>query len=43
MREDLRQKLEPRTVTGAGRIMFIQKLAERGIPVRVMVDQLYQD
>lgn len=37
MREDLRQKLEPRTVTGAGRIMVIQKLAEKGIPVRVMV------
>jgi DNA repair photolyase len=34
--EQLRQKLEPRTVTAAGRLAVIQKLAELGIPVRVM-------
>ncbi len=34
--EQLRQKLEPRTVTATGRLAVIQKLAEQGIPVRVM-------
>jgi DNA repair photolyase len=34
--EQLRQKLEPRTVTAAGRLAVIQKLTELGIPVRVM-------
>lgn len=35
--EDLRQKLEPRTVTAAGRLNVIKKLSEAGVPVRVMV------
>lgn len=34
--EQLRQKLEPRTITATGRLAVIQKLAENGIPVRVM-------
>lgn len=34
--EQLRQKLEPRTVTANGRLAVIQKLSELGIPVRVM-------
>jgi DNA repair photolyase len=37
LNEQLRQKLEPRTVTGTGRLGVIQKLSEKGIPVRVMV------
>lgn len=37
LNEALRQKLEPRTVTGMGRLAVIQKLSEKGIPVRVMV------
>lgn len=37
LNESLRQKLEPRTVTGMGRLAVIQKLSEKGIPVRVMV------
>nr|WP_294897753.1 PA0069 family radical SAM protein [uncultured Pedobacter sp.] len=37
LNEELRQKLEPRTVTGKGRIRVIEKLAEKNIPVRVMV------
>lgn len=36
LNEQLRQKLEPRTVTATGRLSVIQKLSERGIPVRVM-------
>src|SRR5476651_2214595 len=36
LNEQLRQKLEPRTVTASGRLAVIQKLAERGIGVRVM-------
>ncbi|MDN3550737.1 PA0069 family radical SAM protein [Mucilaginibacter aquaedulcis] len=36
LNEQLRQKLEPRTVTATGRLAVIQKLAEKGIPVRVM-------
>lgn len=34
--EQLRQKLEPRTITATGRLAVIQKLSERNIPVRVM-------
>lgn len=34
--EQLRQKLEPRTVTATGRLAVVQKLSEKGIPVRVM-------
>ncbi|MBK0383056.1 PA0069 family radical SAM protein [Pedobacter sp. SD-b] len=37
LNEELRQKLEPRTVTGKVRIKVIEKLAEKNIPVRVMV------
>ena len=36
LNEQLRQKLEPRTVTATGRLAVIQKLTEKGIPVRVM-------
>jgi DNA repair photolyase len=36
LNEQLRQKLEPRTVTASGRLGVIQKLTEKGIPVRVM-------
>jgi DNA repair photolyase len=36
LNEQLRQKLEPRTVTATGRLAVIQKLSEIGIPVRVM-------
>lgn len=36
LNEQLRQKLEPRTVTASGRLSVIQKLTEKGIPVRVM-------
>lgn len=34
--EQLRQKLEPRTVTSSGRLTVIEKLAAIGTPVRVM-------
>ena len=34
--EQLRQKLEPRTVTSTGRLTVIEKLAAIGTPVRVM-------
>jgi DNA repair photolyase len=37
LNEQLRQKLEPRTVTATGRLAVIQRLTENGIPVRVMV------
>ncbi|MEO5909989.1 MAG: PA0069 family radical SAM protein [Pelobium sp.] len=37
LNEELRLKLEPRTVTGKGRLKVIEKLAEKGIPIRVMV------
>ncbi|UKJ05780.1 PA0069 family radical SAM protein [Solitalea lacus] len=37
LNEKLRQVLEPRTVTGEGRIQIIKQLTERNIPVRVMV------
>jgi len=36
LNEQIRQKLEPRTVTASGRLNVIQKLSERGIAVRVM-------
>src|SRR6195952_732777 len=36
LNEQLRQKLEPRTVTATGRLGVIQKLTEIGVPVRVM-------
>ena len=36
LNEQLRQKLEPRTVTATGRLSVIQKLSENGIPVRLM-------
>ena len=36
LNEQLRQKLEPRTVTAGGRLGVIQKLTEIGVPVRVM-------
>ncbi|RZA03720.1 MAG: PA0069 family radical SAM protein [Sphingobacteriaceae bacterium] len=36
LNEQLRQKLEPRTVTANGRLGVIQKLSESGVPVRVM-------
>ena len=34
--EQLRQKLEPRTVTATGRLAVIEKLSQAGVPVRVM-------
>src|ERR1700709_1480768 len=34
--EQLRQKLEPRTVTASGRLGVVEKLSAKGIPVRVM-------
>lgn len=37
LNEDLRQKLEPRTVTGKGRLKIIETLAKKNIPVRVMI------
>ncbi len=37
LNEQIRQKLEPRTVTGAGRLKVIETLAANNIPVRVMV------
>ncbi|MFB9841221.1 PA0069 family radical SAM protein [Mucilaginibacter ginsenosidivorans] len=36
LNEQIRQKLEPRTVTASGRLAVIQKLTEIGVPVRVM-------
>jgi DNA repair photolyase len=36
LNEQLRQKLEPRTVTATGRLAVIEKLTKNGIPVRVM-------
>jgi len=36
LNEQLRQKLEPRTVTATGRLAIIQKLSENKVPVRVM-------
>src|SRR5690606_33224564 len=35
--EKLRQKLEPRTATGARRLQVVKQLADTGIPVNVMV------
>ncbi|SMO84390.1 PA0069 family radical SAM protein [Solitalea koreensis] len=37
LNESLRQKLEPRTVTGKGRLQTINTLASNDIPVRVML------
>lgn len=37
LNEELRQKLEPRTVTGPGRLKVIRKLSEINIPVRLMM------
>ncbi|MDB5119144.1 MAG: family radical protein [Sphingobacteriales bacterium] len=37
LNEDLRQKLEPRTVTAKGRLNLISKLTEKNIPVRLML------
>lgn len=37
LNEDLRQKLEPRTVTAQGRIELIRKLNQNNIPVRLML------
>jgi len=36
LNEQLRQKLEPRTITATGRLAVIQKLSEKRVPVRVM-------
>ncbi|QQL49275.1 PA0069 family radical SAM protein [Mucilaginibacter ginkgonis] len=36
LNEQLRQKLEPRTVTASGRLTVIEKLSTAGVPVRVM-------
>lgn len=36
LNEDLRQKLEPRTVTARGRIELIRRLNQENIPVRLM-------
>jgi DNA repair photolyase len=36
LNEQLRQKLEPRTITATGRLAVVEKLSEKGIPVRVM-------
>ncbi|HEY1007127.1 MAG TPA: radical SAM protein, partial [Sphingobacteriaceae bacterium] len=37
LNEELRQKLEPRTVTGAGRLKVIQQLSRINVPVRLMM------
>jgi DNA repair photolyase len=37
LNEELRQKLEPRTVTAKSRLMLIRKLREQNIPVRLML------
>ncbi|RNI31915.1 PA0069 family radical SAM protein [Rufibacter immobilis] len=37
LQEELRQKLEPRTATGAKRLQVVKALSEAGIPVNVMV------
>ena len=36
LNEDLRQKMEPRTVTAKGRLKVIEKLSQEGIPVMLM-------
>lgn len=36
LNEDLRQQMEPRTVTGLGRLKVIRELSDKGVPVRVM-------
>ncbi len=37
LNEQLRQKLEPRTVTATGRLSVIEKLSAKGVPVRLML------
>ncbi len=37
LNEQLRQKLEPRTVTATGRLAVIEKLSAQGVPVRLML------
>ncbi|MGV3538446.1 MAG: PA0069 family radical SAM protein [Rufibacter sp.] len=37
LQEELRQKLEPRTATGARRLAVVKSLSEAGVPVNVMV------
>ncbi len=37
LKEEIRQKLEPRTVTGKGRLKVIEELSKKNIPIRVMV------
>lgn len=37
LNEQLRQKLEPRTVTATGRLGVIEKLSAQGVPVRLML------
>lgn len=37
LREEIRQKLEPRTVTAGGRLRVIKTLTEKGVPVRLMM------
>lgn len=37
LNEELRLKLEPRTVTGQGRLNIVKQLSDAGIPVNVMV------
>jgi DNA repair photolyase len=36
LNEELRQKMEPRTVTAKGRLQVIQRLAEANVPVMIM-------
>src|SRR5690606_25719708 len=36
LNEELRQKMEPRTVTAQGRLKVIQQLSDAGIPVMLM-------
>ncbi|MEO8793850.1 MAG: PA0069 family radical SAM protein [Daejeonella sp.] len=40
LNEDLRLKLEPRTVTGMGRIKLIKTLSEANIPVKLMLSPI---
>ncbi|WP_437917789.1 PA0069 family radical SAM protein [Sphingobacterium sp. LRF_L2] len=37
LREEVRRKMEPRTATAEARLKLIEKLAERGIPVSLMI------
>ncbi|MBC7745616.1 MAG: PA0069 family radical SAM protein [Flavobacterium sp.] len=40
LNEDLRLKLEPRTVTGKSRLKLIEKLSSKNIPVRLMLSPI---